>query len=241
MILSLPTHERPRERCLEMGPQCLSLRECLALILGSGPSPIGCLGLAWKILNQPGNLSPKEQDHAFFTAMEISGRAYLNNCSGLGPAGQAKILAAFEIGRRYAVYRCHQQQTHDKSSYPLLIKQALKKISYQERMQPQEWIGFVPLHRTGKLGDFCLVERGARTHVNCDPAELFARILALRPRGIFLFHNHPSGIPTPSTQDLDLTQKVEELSQVFGLQFYGHWIVTPETEFWIPSDLVRIS
>jgi DNA repair protein RadC len=78
-----------------------------------------------------------------------------------------------------------------------------------------------------------MVEKGARTHVNLDPAELFARILALRPRGVFLFHNHPSGILTPSQEDLDLTHTIREISEKFGIQLLGHWIVSAQSEHWI--------
>ena len=80
-------------------------------------------------------------------------------------------------------------------------RRSVERISASLRRECQEWLGFVPVHRGGELGHFCLVERGVRTHVNIEPAELFARILALRPVGFYLFHNHPSGDLTPSEED----------------------------------------
>src|SRR4051794_38343667 len=102
----LPLPERPRERCLEKGPSTLSLRECLAVLLGSGPPGTGALGLARAILQRPGEgLAHGEEERAFFTAMESSGNSHLSGIDGLGPAGQARLLAAFELGRRYSCYR----------------------------------------------------------------------------------------------------------------------------------------
>jgi DNA repair protein RadC len=219
---------------LETGPTCLSLRECLAILLGSGPPGLGCLGLAGQILEKPGKgLGNSEEERAFFTAIELLGITHLKNLPGLGPAGQARILAAFELGRRYAFfrYRFHKVKK-SKQSLPDLALRALNQLSQKQRTEPQEWLGFVPIHRTGEVGELCLVEKGVRTHVNIDPAELFARLLALRPKAFFLVHNHPSGNPLPSAQDFDLTQRVGSLAKQLGIQLVGHWIVTPDSEHW---------
>lgn len=232
---SIPVAERPRERCLEKGAYALSLRECLALILGSGPRETGCLGLALRILARPGDgLAPQDEERAFFIAMESSGAAALEGIGGLGPAGKAKLLAAFEIGRRYANFR-HAPARGAALDLPKLAGQALARVGAAERNEPREWLGFVPLHRSGELGRLCLVERGVRTHVNVDPAELFARLLALRPRGFFLVHNHPSGNLTPSYEDHHLTRNVNDIARGLGLRLMGHWIVAPKGEHWIKA------
>jgi DNA repair protein RadC len=72
-----------------------------------------------------------------------------------------------------------------------------------------------------------------RTHVNFEPAELFSRLLALRPAAFVLFHNHPSGVLTPSAEDLLLTRRVAKLAASFGIELVGHWIVSPTGERWI--------
>ncbi len=238
-IHQIPELERPRERCLQYGPGCLSLRECLALILGSGPPGVGCLGIARRILQLPGQgLNAQEEERAFFTGIEIESDTYLKQIAGLGPAGRARILAAFELGRRYSQYRHCRRNTNGKhNSYSELMKTALERISMENRANPQEWFGFVPIHRSGDVGELCLVEQGVRTHVNVDPAELFARVLALRPQGLFLFHNHPSGYLQPSHQDISLTQKINQMAGQFGIQLLGHLIVSLEGETWIPPHI----
>ncbi len=236
-----PLAYRPRERCLETGPSHLTFLDCLAILLGSGPKNLGCQGLALRILQQPGQgLTPSEEERAFFTSMENTGLSFLKSIPGLGPSSQARLLAAFELGRRYTFFKYAQNRCENPFLKTKLPQRALEKISLRDRTSPQEWLGFIPLYRSGSLGDFCIVERGARTHVNVDPAELFARILALRPIGFFLFHNHPSGLLLPSQEDKDLTERVREISQTLGIRLLGHWIVTPlsesEVEVKIPTE-----
>jgi DNA repair protein RadC len=72
-----------------------------------------------------------------------------------------------------------------------------------------------------------------RTHVNIEPIELFARVLALRPHGFILIHNHPSGDLTPSLPDQEITDRVAQLARPFGIKMLGHWIVSARGEFWI--------
>lgn len=232
---AIPLPERPRERCLEKGPSTLSLRECLAVILGSGPPGAGSLGLARAILQRPGEgFALPEEERAFFTSMESSGEGHLCGIEGLGPAGRARLLAAFELGRRYANFRqATLPARHPGSDLTEIAREALRRVPGHDRNEPREWLGFVPVYRSGLMGELCVVERGVRTHVNVDPAELFARLLALRPRGFVLAHNHPSGNLKPSVEDFHLTRTVEELARSLGMKLYGHWIVSPGGEHWL--------
>jgi DNA repair protein RadC len=248
---AIPLTERPRERCLEKGPSTLSLRECLAVILGSGPPRVGALGLARAIVEKPGDgFGPSDEERAFFTAMESSGEGHLLGIDGLGPAGQARLLAAFELGRRYACFRqssppapsplAHTLRSVGSGprpwsprAHPEFAQEALARVTARDRHEPREWLGFVAIYRSGQVGELCVVERGARTHVNMDPAEFFARLLAVRPRGFVLLHNHPSGNLTPSMEDYHLTRTIAALAQPLGLKLYGHWIVAPLGETWI--------
>jgi DNA repair protein RadC len=119
----------------------------------------------------------------------------------------------------------------------LLSQTERSKRSSLRFEEKREWLGFVPYYRSTELGDLCVVERGVRTHVNIDPAELFARLLALRPLGYFLVHNHPSGNTTPSEQDFELTRRVGQLSKQLGIHQLGHWIVAPHEERLIGMEI----
>jgi DNA repair protein RadC len=234
-MLELPVDERPRERCLHLGAYGLSTRELLAVLLGSGPPGVGALGLAGRVLERPGEgLAAPEAERALFTALEAAGDAHLREIAGLGAAGRARLLAAFELGRRYAVHRERRARPRPPADRMVdLPERALDRIPPSRRAEAVEWLGFVPVHRSGELGQFCLVERGTRTHVNIDPAELFARVLALRPRAFYLFHNHPSGQLRPSLEDVELTRRVERLARPLGLALLGHAVVGTHGERWV--------
>ncbi len=238
-MLNTPISELPRERCLRSGADCLSLRECLALVLG--PCFPSSLELARRILERPGpGLPPLYEEAAFFLALESSS---LDSIPGLGPAGKARLLAVFELARRYGNYRDQTQGVEQADKLRLvpgardLAGEALARSPAIERSHSREWLGFVPVARGSRslVGALCVVERGVRTHVNVDPAELFARVLALRPRGFILFHNHPSGDLSPSEEDLDLTRRVARVGAQLGIRLLGHWIVTARAERWLDA------
>lgn len=237
---ALNLEERPRERCLQSGAQALSLRECVAVLLGAGIRGKSALALATEVVDRSSaGMQGYEQSCGFFTGLEGQGSEHLQSITGLGTAQRARLLAAFELARRYARFKFEAEPlARDPRRRSLrladrLPQQALNAVPARLRHETQEWLGFVPFHRNGKVGEFCLVEKGVRTHVTVDPAELFARILSLRPKGFFLFHNHPSGSLDPSPEDGDLTERVEDLARKLGIIALGHGIVTARSERWI--------
>ncbi len=234
-----PSQELPRERCLNNGAVSLSLRECLALLVtGDGSDPTDeALDVAARLLDRVGTDLPEpEQSHAFFNAMESSGQAHMNEIPGMGPTPRARVLAAFELGRRYDGYRARlRRSAHLRFEPQTLPLKALSQVPWERRQDVNEWLGFVPVYSSGEVGTFCLVERGLRHTVHTDPLELFSRLLTLRPQAFYLFHNHPSGDLTPSREDLNLTREVESLSARLGIRLLGHGIVSREEDAWIGS------
>jgi DNA repair protein RadC len=178
----LEPSERPGARCLRKGARCLSLRELLAILIGSACGE-SSLELAQKILELPGSgLKESEKQRALFTGLESSsGSALFQNVVGFPPTAQARVLASFELARRYACYRDPPREPALRTSF--LLKAAIRQIGPELRHEPREWLGFVPFHRSGSMGEFCQVELGVRTHVNVEPAELFARVLGIKLLG----------------------------------------------------------
>ncbi len=225
-------HERPRERCLRDGPGSLSLRECFALLIGTAPSGTGgAMGVAEVLLSRAfplardETLNPVHLERAFFEAWAMGPDSLLAGLHGLGEVGRSRILAALELGRRYAVFRMSQQRESQTGPIGMLAQQP--NLDSALRYSEKEWIGFFPVSARGVTGDFCLVERGTRTHVNLDPAEFFQRLLSLRTKAFILAHNHPSGDPRPSACDLDLTFRIRATAEALGIRLLGHWIVVP--------------
>jgi DNA repair protein RadC len=227
LIDDMPFEERPRERCLAHGPDCLSFRECLGLILGGGPSGRGCLGVADELISKTGG--DEAQPVGFFSAMEMTEGAVLSGTAGLGAAGQARVQAVFEFARRYWAYR-------NVETVGIQKKDDLDLAEYVPevwRRENREWLGFIPVLGVGRIGTFQLAQLGARVSVNIEPVELFSRILAFRPKGVALFHNHPSGFLQPSDHDILLTKHVARAAKTIGISFLGHCIVGPRGWHWI--------
>ena len=240
--------ELPRERLNRAGPEALTLSEILAILLGtsfrpdSGPAEPGSLLLARELVNSPGSGLPvREQERAFFHRMEISGVRGFGKLRGLGAAQQARLLAAFELGRRYSLHRnARPSELTHRSLDPLSLReQALRKVPEECRISPREKIGFVPIYLNGRglpePGDYCLVETGSQRSVQFEPSELFARVLALRPRAFFLFHNHPSGDPSPSPEDHELTEQVQSVGRSLAIPCLGHAVLTAKEISWIKT------
>ena len=227
MIKDRPLDERPRERCLRLGAHTLSLRECLAVILGTGPPGKGCLGLAEGILAGIADHGGASE-HGFFTALELGDWTQARNLAGLGDAGLARLMAAFEIARRYAHFKASRR--HLPTSRAGVAQQALRRVGTDLRCSSKEWLGFVAVDARAGVSELYLVEFGGRTYVHCDLGELFARILPLRGNGFYLFHNHPSGHCEPSREDIELTDSIYLLGKQLGCPLLGHWIVGAEAE-----------
>lgn len=220
MQTTLEKQERPRERLARVSARGLSLRELVALILGTGPRGKGSLGLASDLLQAVGN-----EERGLFLALETDLLQH-SKISGLGVAQRGRLLAALELGRRYVIEREKNRVcAHLPSNLNRIERRALLHVDAEQRTETHEWLGFVPVLRNGRVGSLVIVARGGRSSVNVDPQELFLRILTVRPAAIILMHNHPSGDLEPSIQDHELTRAVADLCSAFGIALLSHWIV----------------
>lgn len=235
MIKSLHLRERPRERCLEHGPECLSLREILAVLIGTGPRNKGCLGLSNDVLERvSSSQNEEEQEHALFGSIRSGSILSAGDIKGLQAAGRARLLACFDLAKRYSNYCFSSLQENPKNLALSDIRRAASaKIDSSFRKASKERLAFVPLLSSGKWGELVMIERGVRSHVNFDVRELFSKVLALRPMGFVLTHNHPSGNVKPSADDIHLTERVYEIAHSLNTPLLGHLIVSALNEHWL--------
>lgn len=234
MIKDRLVTELPRERLMRTSATTLSLREVLALILGSGPKGRGCLGLAEDILRSLGHdPDSPEAERALLLRLASGTVPEFPGVRGLGPAGGCRLAAGFELGRRYALMRQVSVDSANHSGNGSLKAKALSRIAAELRAQSSEWFGFIPVYRGDRLGSFCLTAAGSMNRVTVDLQALFSQILNLRPDAIFLAHNHPSGDTTPSDEDRSLTKAVNSLASAFGIILLGHAVVTGSRTIWM--------
>lgn len=224
MIESLPLAERPRERCLAFGPETLSLRECIAVVLGSGPKGKGCMGLAADLLDARDH---EEIEERFFEQWMNHGPTLLRRAAaGLGPAGQARLLACFEIARRYNQVASKPKSVPRELNLSVLEYKVLQRIPQPLRASAYEWFGFVGIFKNGSTTNLRLMSQGQKRQVQVDKQKLFLEILLTDAPAFILVHNHPSGDLEPSAEDLLLTNTVNHLARQLHLQCLSHLIVT---------------
>jgi DNA repair protein RadC len=207
----LAKHDRPREKLQRFGVAALGDNELVAVILGSGSRECGALELANRILADAGGL------HA------LARRAPDQLCTrGVGAARAAQIVAAVELGRR------------------TLIRTALERPQYHTPQQlacyllPQygaasvEQFGIVMLDTKHRVIRVKVVAVGSLDSAVVYPREVFREATAASAAAIVLFHNHPSGDPTPSTDDLLVTRRMLRAGDIMGIDVIDHLILAEQ-------------
>jgi DNA repair protein RadC len=205
----LAPHDRPREKLERLGAAGLGDNELLAVVLGSGARGADALEVANRLLEQ---------------ADGVHGLARLDvndlcQVSGVGPARAAQVLAAVELGRRTLLppvrERPRFQTPSDVAAYLLPL--------YGSR--PVEQFGIVMLDTKHRLIRIKIVAVGSLDTTVVHPREVFREATAASAAAIVLFHNHPSGDPTPSADDLMLTSRMVSAGSVMGIDVVDHVIL----------------
>jgi DNA repair protein RadC len=142
---------------------------------------------------------------------------------GLGRQARRRLLACAEVARRY----------QPKISLPKPITTPGLALAHlgSLRTLDRETLAILLLDIRLSLISVEIVAKGAVAHVSVEPREVFAPAIAASASSIVLAHNHPSGYPEPSAQDIDFTQTMVQAGQVLAVQVVDHLIVTPRTYF----------
>ncbi|HEX5761250.1 MAG TPA: DNA repair protein RadC [Thermoanaerobaculia bacterium] len=208
LIQELPETERPRERLLEQGSQALSDAELLAVLLRSGRPGCSAIQLARELLRDAGGLGGLPSFHP---------RALRR--LGLGAAKAASVLAALELGRR--VLRS-QIPERDPLTRP---NEVASYLAFRYRTLDQEVVGALFLDSRNRLMGEKEIFRGTLSRAAVEPREILKEGLLRGAAGILLFHTHPSGDPSPSTDDLLFTRRLAEAGEVVGVRLVDHMIL----------------
>jgi DNA repair protein RadC len=208
-IQGLPESERPRERLLRHGPESMATAELIAIILGSGMKNIPVLQLAQEIVMRFGNM----QNLAEASIEELC------QIKGLGPAKALQLKAAFSLGLRLskqapsAKYRI-ENPVHAYN----LVKDELER-------EPRELFVVILQDIKGCSLGHHIVAIGTLSNTLVHPREVFYPAIRHHAASMILVHNHPSGDPTPSQQDLDITQNLIEAGDLMGIPVNDHLII----------------
>jgi len=202
--------DRPRERLGRLGVSALGDHELLALVLGSGSKRAGALALAGLMLDAAGGI------HGLMACSADE----LQRIPGVGVAKAAQVLAAVELGRRTLL-----RQPADRPQ--LLSPEEVGTYLLPEfGARPVEQFGIVLLDTKHRLLRTSVLTVGTLDRSVVHPREVFREASSARAAGIVLFHNHPSGDPAPSADDVSLTRRLVAAGELMGIDVLDHLILT---------------
>ena len=204
----LAPHDRPREKLDRLGPAALGDNELLAAVLGHGSQHESALDIANRVLALAGGV------HGLTRALE----GHLQRVSGVGPASAARIRAAIELGRRtlnVPVERTRLGGPRDVAAYLL--------PRYGAR--PVEQFGVVLLDTRHRVLRASVLSVGTLDASLVHPREVFQAAAAGGAAAIVVFHNHPSGDPTPSGDDATLTTRLVDARVIMGIEVLDHLVL----------------
>jgi DNA repair protein RadC len=206
-LRDLPAAERPRERLLASGAGALSERELLALLIGSGARGRSALTLAQDLLAD--GLHALAQREPLELAAE----------HGLGPARAACVAAALELGSRLAAA--------PRIPAPAFSSPADTAAFLLPRYgrRPLEIFGLLALDARHRLRREVVISTGCLTSSLVHPREVFQQAVLSRAVGLVLFHNHPSGDPEPSADDVALTRRLSAAGAWMGIDVLDHLVL----------------
>lgn len=206
---ALPLEERPRERLVRDGVDALSLSELLAIVLGSGTSGKSVLSLAGEILETFGSLD-RLLEASIVELMQIK---------GIGSAKAIQLKAVFGIA-----LKCKKPLALE--NYKIASAEDAYRLAHAEIAHiPQEVLLVILRDVRGKLIHQEQVSIGTLSQVLVHPREVFFPAVRYKAHSLIIAHNHPSGDPTPSNADLELTRALIHSSRVMGIGLDDHLIV----------------
>jgi DNA repair protein RadC len=197
--------DRPREKLLEFGPECLSNAELLAIVLGRGQPGKDVLALASEVVEKLGML---QDDLTLDTLLTIG---------GIGPTKGCQILASIEFSRRFLVSRKKVKIRTPKDAMPLLSVL---------RTGVQEMVIVLTLDGNNQVIKMHTITKGLANQSQIHPRETFHPAIQDRAVSILVAHNHPSGNLEPSEADLVATKRLVEVSKTMGIPILDHLIVS---------------
>ncbi|PIQ68488.1 MAG: hypothetical protein COV91_03795 [Candidatus Taylorbacteria bacterium CG11_big_fil_rev_8_21_14_0_20_46_11] len=211
-IHDLPKEERPRERLIKFGEEALSAQELLQVIIGRGIAGESVVVTAQKLLSKFGSL----QKLAEASIEELS------SVKGIGPAKATQMKAVFEIGRRVATDTppYESKELSDPKKVYRLIKSKLKDYH-------KEHFYIIPINsRNFSIAEISV---GSINASIVHPREVFAEAIKSKAVSVIFAHNHPSGDPEPSEDDLAITKRLVETGKVVGIEVVDHIIVAEKS------------
>ena len=209
-VKDLPLDDRPREKLILRGPQSLSDAELIAILLRTGKKGKSVVSIAHDLINQEGNLS----------RLALKSLASFQKTEGIGKDKAATLLAAFEISKRIQsqvkwLFDVKITSPKDVADiYIPLLRDELKENFY-----------ILCLSSSNKIMRAEKISMGSLNASLVHPREIFKVAIENSSASIICIHNHPSGNPEPSNEDISITKKLVEAGKLLDIPLFDHIII----------------
>lgn len=215
-LKELPVSERPYEKCEKNGVEILSDAELLAMILRSGTRELTAVDLAKKILK----IDPFYEG---ILGICHTSKEELQKIPGIGKVKAMQILCIAELSKRLASTKVKDKVSfHDPSSIATYYMEQMRHLGREEMI-------LIFFNGKNKVIKELTVSVGTVNQTVASPRELFLEALRCNAVSVLMIHNHPSGDPTPSKQDILTTKRMKEAGEFLGIPLCDHIIIGDQT------------
>ena len=215
-IKEMPEEERPQEKLLKFGPNYLSNAELLALIIRTGSkSGDSAIDTANKVLRS----LKSENDRNGLNSLKNANFANLMKVEGIGEAKAAMIIAAVQLGIRLSV------SSYDSKIRVTSPSVAANYVLSDMSILEEEHFRIMTLNTKKEINYVREISKGTINMTLVHAREVFRAAISDNAHTIILLHNHPTGDPKPSKEDIDLTNTLVEASKIIGIDILDHIII----------------
>ena len=212
-VKELPEYERPYEKLEMYGEESLSNSELLAIIIESGTKKETSIQLAYRILSLGSDFKGNELRHIQSLSLEE-----LKKIKGIGRVKAIRIKATFELAKRLS--RPVKSEKIVKSS-----KDVAELFIEELRYEKKEKVKLVILNNKNKILRIKEISLGGANYAVVEPKDILAEPIKMGATKIILVHNHPSGNPTPSVQDFEVTKRIKMCAKMFEIDLIDHLVI----------------
>lgn len=209
-IHDLPASERPRERLQRYGVEALSAQEILSLILGRGISGESVTITAQRLLSRFGNIK----------GIASASLEELAQVKGIGPAKASQIKASFELANRLEGH-----SGPDKKELVKTPEEVVSLVKGKLKNKKKEHFQVLLLDTRSQLIKVSEISIGSLDTSIVHPREVFKEAISASAASVVFVHNHPSGDPSPSEDDIKLTERLCQAGEVIGIDVLDHIII----------------
>ncbi len=208
-IMDLHEADRPRERLASLGPQALTNAELIAILLRVGVKGESAVAVGQRLLNNFGAL----------TGLHRAPFSDLKKQHGLGDAKAAQIKAAIELGRRLTLESPEERPTINSPA------DAAALVSYEMSALEQEHLRVLLLDRRNRVMETVEVYKGSVNSSQVRIGEVFKEAVRKNSSALIVVHNHPSGDPTPSPDDVAVTRAIVQAGKLLDVEVLDHLVI----------------